>query len=588
MKGFKVFFMIILTLKAIKTATKAETPHDKDQGSAAAPSKHEEDQQENLILTSYKDDYDEEELKTPLKQIQLYNDDERCSENGLCSDMDYGNRDEVVTFARKLKIRFTSQTTYKVLESRNSCCLTFKNSKFANFPLNLFEAFRIEELDFRNCSLKTLKRDNFLRAENLSILLMSENLLSEIKPMLFTYVDNLSFLFLDSNRLSILYKDSFKGLDKLNYLDLHNNFIETLPSQIFSYMPYLQQINLSQNRLKIIKYSLFAYNPRLFSIHLQRNNLKAIQEYAFKHQETLKHLDISHNSNLKTLVCVNLKVEYLWAKNCSLKRLNIYGEVVNGDLRQNSLKELYFNQPEYLETLSLKDNSLEQISCLQRATNLLDLDVSHNPQLKTLNDFYQFNSLERLDLSNTSLQEIPVNIINSSPKLRALNISFNQLQEIKPLNFKYLQKLTQFYIHHNNWQCYNLQLLMDKIIKPLKISFTRDKYDHNFPGEYIQGIKCMPAREQTDYDYQMDSYSSRQLDITAQELFNSSNSLKQEFQNLEYINDAKELSREFKSIFQIYEQKFNWIFNKLNNMDLRLRKFERLSESLWRNVGIMF
>ncbi|XP_065371943.1 leucine-rich repeat-containing protein 15-like [Calliphora vicina] len=591
MKGLKILFMVILVVKAIKTETEAELQdEEKDQGSLAQSqqSQENEDQQSVSVEDGNEDNADDKAGRN-LTAIQLYTDDERCNDIGVCSGMDYGDKSVVVTFDRKSQIRFTSENTYKIKEA-NYFTLTFVNSKFANFPLNLFYAFKVQELDFRNCSLETLKWDNFLKADNLSILLLSENLLTEIKPMLFSYVDNLSFLFLDSNRLSMLYNDSFKGLGKLNFLDLHNNLIETLPSQIFSYMPGIQQINLAGNRLKIIQDALFAENPRLFSLHLQQNELTEIQEYAFQEQNILKYLDVSHNTDLETLVCGNVKVENLWAKNCSLYRVNIYGEAVHVDLQQNNLKELYFSQPEYLETLRLKDNELEQISSLALTTNLRTFDVSNNPGLKTLPDLWQINSLERLDLSNTSLKEIPITVLASPHKLRSLNVSFNQLQEINPLNFKYFEKLSQFYIHENNWNCYNLQMLMDMVIKPLRISYTHDEYDSNFPGEYIQGIKCMYRLEPLDDEYYVDSLSSQQLlENNAQEVSNISPSNIQEYNqlNFEHAKEMEKLRREFKTIFGIYEQKFALVMEKLNDIDMRLKSFERFNKTLWQQVSIV-
>lgn len=518
-----------------------------------------------------------------LREIQLFTTDERCNKIGMCSGFIYDNKEEIVAFQRKTEVSFTSETTYRIKEAKDYSSLSFINSKFSNFPLSLFYAFNVEELDFRNCSVETLKWDNFLMADRLKILLLSENLLKEIKPMLFTYAENLSFLFLDSNRISRLHNDSFKGLAKLNYLDLHDNLIETLPSLVFSHLSALQQINLSGNRLKIIEESLFSGNPHLFSIFLQSNQLEFIEQYAFQEQELLKYLDISHNSELRLLVNANIRVENLWAKNCSLRRINIYGEAINVDLQHNQIIELYFSQPEYLETLRLQANSLEQISSLSRSNNLRILDISNNPNLITLPGLWQINALERLDMSNTSLKHIPIDVLASPNRLRTLNVSYNQLEEINPQNFKYFKKLTHFYIHHNNWNCYNLQLLMDMIIKPLEISYTYDEFDDNFPGEYINGIKCMYRLDEETIEANEfnDARSQESLSVAPEDI-QVYNQL-----NFENVKEVEKLRREFKAIIGIYEEKFSLILNKLNDLDLRLKQFEQFNQTLWKQVSII-
>ncbi|KAM7361357.1 uncharacterized protein ACRADG_011443 [Cochliomyia hominivorax] len=592
MKGFKLIFVLILVIRAIKTQSDEEEVPSKEEPIIELEGVVEDEDviksaEESEIIgdtsISLDDNDDDDDAEgRRLRVVEILTSDERCNDVGVCSDMQYGDKDVVVSFKHNPEIRFTSGTTYKIKDPKDYSTLTFINSKFFTFPLNLFYAFKVQELDIRNCSMETVKWDNFLMAEKLIILLLSENLLTEIPSSLFSLAENLSFLFLDSNRISILHNESFKGLTKLSYLDLHNNLIEILPSEIFSHVPNIQQINLAENRLKSIEHILFTDNPHLFSIHLQRNDLQEIQEYAFQNQNNLKYLDISNNPQLEAFVSSNLKVENLWAKNCSLKRINIYGEAVHVDLQQNRIQELYFSKPEYLETLSLKDNALEQISSLAATTSLRTLDVSNNPLLKTLPDLWQINSLERLDLSNTSLKEIPISALASPHKLRSLNVSCNLIEEFNPLNFKYLESLSQFYIHRNNWNCYNLQMLMDIVVKPLKISYTRDIYDKDFPGEYIHGIQCMYRLEQLSEDYNEGYGSSSQQ----QRMYNMApeNIAEIKFEN---AKEVEKLRREFKAIIGFYEKKLSYILEKLNDLDSRLKGFERFNKTMWHQVSVV-
>ncbi|KAM7363722.1 uncharacterized protein ACRADG_000515 isoform 1-T2 [Cochliomyia hominivorax] len=522
-----------------------------------------------------------------LEIIDLYTDDKRCNQMGNCFNMVYAKRNVLVRFNHKPQIRFTSNTTYQVKERKKLSFMSFHKSKFTNFPLQLFEAFDMMELDFRNCSLKFLQKKSFQNACHLEILLLSNNLLTKIQAKQFSKAKNLSYLALDNNRLKDLHVQSFKGLKKLNSLDLQHNLIETLHQDIFSYMIRLQQINLAGNHLKLIEQNLFTFNPQLVNIQLQENLLQDIEDYAFQNQENLIYLDFSRNPQIEKFVSTNLKVEYLVAQNCGLKRVNIYGKVFNLDFQHNAIKELYFSQPELLESLILKDNDLEQISILAYAKNLIFLDVSDNPQLKSLGDLWKIDSLEYLNASNITLKEMPPHIFSSPHKLKYLNVSFNQLQEINPLIFKSLKKLYEIHIHHNNWNCYNLQMLMDMIIRPWKISYTRDKYETNFPGKYIRGIKCFNREE-----ILLDKYSLEEVN-TSPEIFNDHQDQfiteKFIYINLENIENVEDFRGKLKIFVQKYDQTFSLIMEKLHNLDKRLKDFEMFSsnQDFWQRASII-
>uniref|UniRef100_A0A1A9WRU0 Uncharacterized protein n=1 Tax=Glossina brevipalpis TaxID=37001 RepID=A0A1A9WRU0_9MUSC len=515
------------------------------------------------------------------KRISL---DERCL-NDKCYNYDYDNAEIITFFENRPTIQIINGNTYDIRESKLYNSLSFFDSKFYNFPLNLFYASKVHELDMRNCSIAHMTWENFLMADNLSILLLSENHLNNIKSLTFSYAPNLSFLFLDSNRIQRLHNDSFKGLNKLFYLDLHNNLLENLPKDLFSYLPALQQLNLANNRLRVLSNEIFELNLRLNNVIISNNLLESLGEYVFANQQLMKVLDISHNKPLKDLVG-NMRVELLWVRNCSLTRVNIYGEAINVDLQQNHIMELYFTQPESLETLNLRENSLQQIASLTQAINLRSLDISHNPSLKTVPDLWQLDSLERLDLSNTSLQQLPLFTLATSRHLISLDVSLNLLEEIDPENFISLEQLTHFYIHNNNWNCYNLRLIMDLLMKPFQITYIRDAPDDDeFPGSYIEGIKCMyrlpemreeESEERAFFAQLKRSPPSSEINVNAGDGDD----------NDDDMTKIEELRQELKAIVGIYEQKFSKIIKKLENLESRLLPFEIANKTIWQHVTI--
>uniref|UniRef100_A0A1I8P6Q3 Uncharacterized protein n=1 Tax=Stomoxys calcitrans TaxID=35570 RepID=A0A1I8P6Q3_STOCA len=529
-----------------------------------------------------------------LKEVDVDTLNENCV-NGECKGLMFDDPSEVVFFEAKPAIRFTSGSTYKFKKPQEYDVLKFIDSKFANFPLNLFYALKIRELDMRNCSIQSLTWDNFLMADQLSILLLSDNDLQEVAPMTFNSAENLAFLFLDGNDIETLHRESFKELNKLYMLDLHDNRISSLHDDVFTYLPALQQLNLAGNQLQVIADVLFANNPRLVSVSLERNALEKIGDYAFQNQEDMEYIGLSHNTPLQILVG-NMRVDNLWARNCSISRVNIYGKVKNADFQLNRISELYFSRPESLETLRISDNSLMQIASLSQATNLQYFDVSNNPQLQTLPEFWQADSLEVLDLSNTSLTSIPIAILSASEKLKSLNVSNNHLSRIDPGDFKYFEKLDHLYLHRNNWNCYSLQIIMDMLIRPWKISYTMDIYDENFPGEYIGGIKCMYRLDDNDDDdmensllepLSMAGLTSRLTQSIAEgEKDVGESSQVYEDGISEQVSDIEILRTELKAIVGIYEQKFSHFYNKIEELDRRLKTFEQFNKTLWQHVTI--
>uniref|UniRef100_A0A1A9ZCC7 Uncharacterized protein n=1 Tax=Glossina pallidipes TaxID=7398 RepID=A0A1A9ZCC7_GLOPL len=564
-------FKILLIISVIVKVMSAD--HVRDAGSIENHYRHSYDNGKDSEELGEEEE-EEEEWQARHLQEERVSLDERCLLN-KCYNYDFASAQVVAFFENKPKIRFINGNTYDIHEAKHYSNLIFLHSKFYNFPLNLFYASKVEELDMRNCSVAHLTWENFLMADNLSILLLSENHLTEIKSTTFAYAPNLSFLFLDGNFISRLRGDSFKGLNKLTYLDLHDNRLENLPSDVFNYLPALQQLNLADNRLRYIGNEIFEMNVRLNSVIMANNLLQSLGEYAFANQPHLKLLDISHNKPLKYLVG-NMRVEHLWARNCSLTRVNIYGEAINVNLQQNHIMELYFTQPESLETLNLQANSLQQIASLTQVVNLRTLDLSHNPQLEAVPDLWQIDSLERLDLSNTSLQQLPLLALATSRHLQSLNISSNLLEEIDPPNFHSLRQLTSFYIHNNNWNCYNLQLVMDLLIKPFQIVYTRDDPDDEFPGTYINGIKCMyrlpEMSEEREFFAQLKRSPLSDIDVDSNNSDNDS------------TNNVEELRSELKAIVGIYEQKFAKIIAKLEDLESRLLPFEMANKTIWQHI----
>lgn len=525
-------------------------------------------------LTNYFENTNNFENARPrLRNIKSM--DENCLES-YCYNFHYEQLDEVAFFDIKTEVRINKEdTTYDIVNARNYDTLIFENSTFARFPLHLFYTVSVKELDMRNCSIQVMTWECFLMAQKLRILLLSNNLLQAITASTFKYASDLQYLFLDSNRLKQLDSDSFEGLTALRYLDMSTNRLTQLPKGLFDHLPALEELRLDNNRIRTLSNQLFVNNLNLLILSLGANRLEHIEDNTFRRQSKFIILDIGNNPDLRTLVLM-LQLQNLIANNCALTRVNIYGHVRNVDLSYNHILELYFAQPEQLKTLALRNNSLQQVASLSRATELQVLDLGDNPQLGTLPTPWLANSLKRLNLGNTGLQQLPIEAIAEQTHLSFLNVSHNQLREINPQNFKYLEKLSNFDIRGNDWNCYNLNILMDILLKPHNIAYGYDVMDSEFPGEYINDIACMYRIEDAeDFDTSNDQPSS------------NANTVAELAQLQKYPQEELEsFRRELKAIVGIYEQKFDHAFQLIEGLNARLRTFENMNATLFQHVTI--
>lgn len=351
----------------------------------------------------------------------------------LCKGFHFDDPEELGFFDLATQVRIASDgATYELGAKQPLSTLIMENSTFVNFPLHLFyELPLLSELDMRHCRMQHVSWECFVAADKLKIMLISDNAITELEERVFTYASGLEFLFLNNNQLNRLHADAFKGLRQLRHLDLSGNQLEELPEGLFADLTMLHHLTIADNRLRFISSEMLAQNERLQTVILQGNQLRQLGEYAFSSAPQLLALDVSHNGPLEVLV-LNLNAGHLLACNCSLHRVNIFGAVTNVDLGDNRVQELYFSASEALEDLVLRNNSLVQLATLSQVPRLRRLNVANNPKLRELPSEWETPQLERLDLSNTGLEQLPHAVLRGMPQLRKLNVSVNNISEINP------------------------------------------------------------------------------------------------------------------------------------------------------------
>ncbi|XP_017040029.1 insulin-like growth factor-binding protein complex acid labile subunit [Drosophila ficusphila] len=276
-----------------------------------------------------------------------------------------------------------------------------------------------------------------LPATNASLTLSCRHCgLQELQAPLFMDVPNVEALFLSWNELSsdALSPELFRGPFRntryepigLRDLDLSHNRIARLDRKLFEHTPNLTKLNLSYNKLSVLDEATAAAIgsvTTLQRLELAHNGLMSLPAGLFTNLKRIRILDISGNDFTvipptllqlgKSLVLLSL------AENpfASLKGNSFQGLVSLKRLNISAMSSL-----RSLETGALHLPALEQLEC------------SRNPKLERLElaDLLVSRNLTQLDLSRNALSTLVLNITsitnnnpNIWPRLRRLSIAKN-------------------------------------------------------------------------------------------------------------------------------------------------------------------
>lgn len=176
--------------------------------------------------------------------------------------------------------------------------IEFLKCRFSVFYINIFKLYgNIRKMNLSSVDLESLRWQNFIHADHLEILDVSNNRLREIPAMLFDGAPELNEINFSNNQLSLIDPRAFEHstadhLNKLAKLDLSHNKIDLIDSRTFAALTTLKSLNLSCNYIHVIEADIFAQNKELKVLQLRFNR---IMKFTCNYFENLKQLDLSHN-----------------------------------------------------------------------------------------------------------------------------------------------------------------------------------------------------------------------------------------------------------------------------------------------------
>ncbi|GFT61566.1 chaoptin [Nephila pilipes] len=273
-------------------------------------------------------------------------------------------------------------------------------------------------LDLSCNKLLTLSSDNFKCCQNVQILMLDHNNISDIFDGALDGLRNLRVLDLSQNNLESL-KENIFYFTSLERLNLSGNHLLQLPSTILNMVHRtLRNLDLSLNEFKNLSSVNFTNLSKLQALNLSSNHIAFLNGESFRSLPHLLELDLSHNPlnkiqeessigylpNLKSLSLCNSSLILLEA--VPLPQLHVIS------LQRNflfNISQHAFQDCEQVRHLDLSGNFMQDVPLhlWPKMKHLISLDISCNPiEVLNVNSFAGLEKLQSLDISGLLLKRL--------------------------------------------------------------------------------------------------------------------------------------------------------------------------------------
>uniref|UniRef100_A0A6P7FHB4 Chaoptin-like n=1 Tax=Diabrotica virgifera virgifera TaxID=50390 RepID=A0A6P7FHB4_DIAVI len=348
-------------------------------------------------------------------------------------------------FLKEISFKFITNITYPISVNLTKNRITFctSDSRILN----------IETLDMSFNNLENIPKC-LEHTASLKKLILQSNVINSLDHNAFMHLTSLEQLHLKSNNILLVSKKAFFGLQNLQILDLSKNFISQLHTNQFVNMPKLRILNLRENRLSYLPRDIFS-NTLLEMLDLGLNSFTVVPTTSISDVGmTLRHLSMRSN-NIEHIDITTFpdipSLQYLDLSNNKLTILpdNVFtslGLLQYLDLSFNPLRSNFkelFHYAQNLKRLDLSNTWIMHTPYFP-LPNLVYLNLSHNLiEIINKNSVQQLLKLKSLDISFNNLEEVPSHLWSYLPNLKILNLSNNPIKELVVDSFVGLQNLQE-------------------------------------------------------------------------------------------------------------------------------------------------
>lgn len=300
----------------------------------------------------------------------------------------------------------------------------------------------ILNLALKGNNLTHLGVDAFWPMNNLITLILSDNAISVLDLFAFRNLHKLTTLAIDNNRLDKVPSTQLASLRSLITLNLSRNSIRTVDQDAFSTLMRLDYLDLSHNSISNLSVNAFRGLRNLTTLDLAHNSINSISEGTFQQLMNLKTLSLSYNAISHLLPIAfsgttrlsNLALDHNWITSLPSHFTSMTPALVTLDLSFNpiiTLSASLLSPGLHLETVNFSHMSqLTQVlpDAFVALPQLRLVNLSHCPQLQHIdsNAFRNCSSLEELDFSYCGLKTLHGGLVNSTTRLKRLNLAGNK------------------------------------------------------------------------------------------------------------------------------------------------------------------
>lgn len=256
----------------------------------------------------------------------------------------------------------------------------------------------------------------------------------------FTAQVELKYLRLAHAKLDNVGPELLTGLSGLHTLTLEHNHIKVLPTAMFTPTPHLHHLSLAHNNILTLEGDSLAGLDELLTLDLDSNKLDRIGPGSFPRLPKMATLRLLGNplEHVFPFTFVNVN---------STETLLLGSRDVAAEIHVDTFRNL-----NSLEVLQIENTTLPSLSrsLLEGMPNLKELTIhGHVPSID-FDAFTATTNLESLSLDHTHLSRLSLDAFFGLRKVRLLDLSHNDLNELSPGTFDHLATLRELYLHHNN------------------------------------------------------------------------------------------------------------------------------------------
>ncbi|CAF0863276.1 unnamed protein product, partial [Brachionus calyciflorus] len=295
-------------------------------------------------------------------------------------------------------------------------CITLYEQKIETFPLSVLCKFpNLKSVTINYCNLNHLDTKDLNCLNNLEILNLRSNCLTQIDSGLFEKIPKLSQLDLRNNKIQNLSENIFKSCKKLKILNLSNNMLSNLDASLFEFSTSLEEIDCSKNFIEKLDANLFKNLINLKKINFCKNKIIALGEGIFDSNRLLTEILISNNSIVDLPKGLFKNLDFLNIINLSNNRI----EILDADLFEHNI-QLNQIQISYNRIQNLDSNIFK---------NLIELYLVHctNNQIDYLPKelFRSCLKLKRIFFLKNKIKNLDMNLFNNLVELEEIDFSKN-------------------------------------------------------------------------------------------------------------------------------------------------------------------